>query len=86
MVSQKIKIKLKTGLHARPASMLVSLIKGTSSKFLIYSGTKQANGASIISILSLGLKYGSEVVIEADGEDEISALQKVIGFIETLEE
>jgi len=86
MVSQKIEIKLKTGLHARPASLLVSLIKSTSSKFLIRSGAKQVNGASIISLLSLGLKCGSEVEIEADGEDENEALQKVIEFFDSFNE
>jgi phosphocarrier protein HPr len=86
MISEKIEIKVKTGLHARPASQLVTLIKGFQSKFIIRSNNKTANGASIISILALGLKYGSEVEIEANGEDEAGALKEVVAFIENLED
>lgn len=86
MVSEKITIRAKTGLHARPASQLVGLMKGTSSNFVIRSGTKSAHGNSIISILALGLKYGSEAIIEASGEDENEALLSVIRFMDALAE
>ncbi len=86
MVSEIITIKAKTGLHARPASQLVALMKGTSSTFVIRSGSKSARGNSIIGILALGLKYGSEAVIEATGEDENEALQSVIRFMDALSE
>jgi len=86
MVSEKITIRAKTGLHARPASELVALMMGTSSTFVIRSGSKSAHGNSIISILALGLKYGSEAVIEAAGEDENEAIVHEIRYLEALPE
>jgi phosphocarrier protein HPr len=85
MVSTTIEIKLKTGLHARPAALLVTLVKSFSSRIRFNCGPKTAKGSSIISILALGLKYGSFVEIEADGEDEMIALDQVVSFIRNLE-
>ena len=42
------------------------------------------NASSILSILSLALKKGTEVEIKADGPDEDKALAEVIRFLESL--
>jgi phosphocarrier protein HPr len=84
MISAKANIKVQTGIHARPANNLVSLIKGFKSRIAIKNGSKEANGVSIISILALGLKYGTEIEIIADGEDEVVALQSVLDFFNAL--
>lgn len=86
MVSKKVAIKLGSGLHARPASQLVSLVKSFSSKFVFRCGVKAAAGTSIISILALGLTSGSVVEVEADGKDECAALDQVVAFLENLQE
>jgi phosphotransferase system HPr (HPr) family protein len=86
MVSKKVMINLSSGLHARPASQLVSLAKGFSSRFRFRCGEKTASGTSIISILALGLTSGSEVEVEADGMDEHTALDHVVAFLENLQE
>ncbi len=86
MVSEKIIIRLKTGLHARPASRLTALCKEFKSTVVLSCGEKQAAGNSIIKLLSLGLKYGSEVRITTEGEDETLAMQAVLDFIKTLKD
>lgn len=86
MLSKKVMINLSSGLHARPASQLVSLVKSFSSRFRFRCGEKTASGTSIISILALGLTSGSIVEVEADGMDENAALDQVIAFLENLQE
>lgn len=86
MILGKTSIQVKTGLHARPAAELVALTKSFQSKILIRSGAKAANGASIINLLALGLKSGSEIEIIAEGEDETTALQAVLDFFENLKD
>ena len=86
MISEKITIQLETGLHARPASQLVTLIKGLNSNILFRNGIKAAKGTSIIGILALGLKYGSELEIISDGGDETTAMETVLRFFECLKE
>jgi phosphotransferase system HPr (HPr) family protein len=86
MVSKKVMINLNSGLHARPASQLVSLVKSFSSRFRFRFGEKTASGTSIISILALGLTSGSIVEVEAEGADEYAALDQVVAFLENLQE
>lgn len=86
MVSEEIIIQTKSGLHARPASILVSLIRGFRSEVTLLYGNKQAKGTSIISILALGLKSKSELKILVDGEDESETLKAVIDFFRNLKD
>ncbi|MGV8091918.1 MAG: HPr family phosphocarrier protein [Mangrovibacterium sp.] len=85
MVSERITIQLKTGLHARPASRFTEFCKSFKSDIVLRSGGKQAPGVSIIKLLALGLKYGSEVEIIAEGEDETLALKAVLDFFKNLD-
>lgn len=86
MVSENTVVKGTTGLHARPAAQLVALIKTFQSKVTISTSAKAVNGASMISILSLGLKSGSEIEIKAEGEDEVQAVKSVVAFFENMTE
>lgn len=66
-----------TGIHARPATLLVQ----TASKFnsdvnLEYKG-KSVNLKSIMGVMSLGVGQGSDVVITAEGDDEEEAIQTI---------
>jgi phosphotransferase system HPr (HPr) family protein len=85
MVSERMTIELRTGLHARPTSQLAGLCKSFKSDVVLHSGGKQAPGVSIIKLLALGLKYGSEVEIVAEGEDETLALKAVLDFFKNLD-
>lgn len=86
MVSQKVTIKNKTGLHARPAANLTAFVKKYKSKVYIVNGNKKANAASVINILTLGAKQGLEVEVQCEGEDEVQALADIVAFIANLEE
>ncbi|MFC6314154.1 phosphocarrier protein HPr [Lapidilactobacillus achengensis] len=67
----------ETGIHARPATLLVQ----TASKFnsdinLEYKG-KSVNLKSIMGVMSLGVGQGADVTISADGADEAEAIVAV---------
>ena len=67
----------ETGIHARPATLLVQ----TASKFssdinLEYIG-KSVNLKSIMGVMSLGVGQGADVAISADGADEKDAIDAV---------
>ena len=81
MASKDFHIVAETGIHARPATLLVQ----TASKFasditLDYKG-KAVNLKSIMGVMSLGVPTKATVEIEAEGEDEkdvIDSIAKVI--------
>ncbi len=87
MVSSKVVIQNETGLHARPASDFVNFVKTFSCKIEIENAEgKRVKGSSLLKILSLGIKTGSELTVYCDGEGEQEALEKVVKFMSELED
>lgn len=74
-------IKDAVGIHARPAGALVALIKDYKSSITIHKGSKSADARRLFSIMSLGVKCGDEVTIEADGEDEELVIEALNEFL-----
>jgi phosphotransferase system HPr (HPr) family protein len=67
----------ETGLHARPAAQFVKAANGFTSEIWIRKDDKKVNAKSIVGVLSLGASQGTEIVIGAQGEDEIEAVQEL---------
>ena len=65
------------GLHARAAAKIVRLANEFESVISIMRPNRDryADARSILGILELGAKQGTELIIEATGRDEISALE-----------
>lgn len=81
MVELKIIITNAAGLHARPAAQFVQKAASFTSKVRISGNNKVADGKSILAVMGMGLKQNAEVLITADGVDEIQCvneLQKLI--------
>ena len=75
------------GLHARPAGELAKRAKGFApARITLRTAVKEANAASVLSVLALGLKSGTEIEILADGGDEAAAVQAVREFIANIRE
>lgn len=86
MLTGKATVNAAMGLHARPASELVKMVKGFApSKVTLSNGVKTVNAASMLSLLSLGLKNGTEVEVTVDGGDEASVLSEICSFISVFE-
>jgi phosphocarrier protein FPr len=70
-------IQNKTGLHARPAKVLVNLAKQFKSDIKLHHGAKQVNAKSMVSVLTLGAVCGSEITVQANGADEEKAIAEL---------
>jgi phosphoenolpyruvate-protein phosphotransferase len=70
-------IQNRTGLHARPAKVLVNLAKKFKSEISIQHGAKRANAKSMVSVLTLGAASGSEITVSANGADEEKAIAEL---------
>ena len=79
-----IKIKNATGLHARPAAILVNSAKVFVSDITIKKNSKEVSLKSLLSLLSLGVCQNDEIVLKANGEDEEQAIAELTNKIETL--
>jgi phosphocarrier protein HPr len=80
-----VMICTEVGLHARPAAMLTQeAAKYNCSISIKYNG-KKADMKSILQVLSLGVKEGSELCIEVEGdekEEAMTAIQKLFSSLE----
>lgn len=86
MTSQTVVVQNKTGLHARPASALVAIVKQHQSKITLVCGAKKAIAKSPIQLLTLGIAGGSSVEVQGEGEDEVAAVKAVAEYLATFED
>jgi phosphotransferase system HPr (HPr) family protein len=88
MVGMKNQVDLvvhtKVGLHAKPGALFVMAANKFESKIKISNltiGSPLKDAKSVVSILSLRIKQGCEIHIEAEGpdaENAINTLQKLV--------
>jgi phosphocarrier protein FPr len=86
MRSVDVEIRNPSGLHARPAAVVVKAAAGFRSSVTVENLTREAapvNAKSIISFLSGGISQGHTVRIAADGEDEEAAVQALGALVES---
>jgi phosphocarrier protein len=74
MPQRTLKIQNKLGLHARPASLFVAEAGKYGSQIFVSKDGMRVNGKSIVGILMLAAGEGSEITIEAVGDDAEDAL------------
>lgn len=86
MKEAKLVIKNETGLHARPAAMVVSEAGKYKSTLTIKKGEREVNIKSILGLLSLGASKGDEITVKADGPDENEAVEAIVKMIDSLKE
>ena len=81
MPSRTVTVGSASGLHARPAALVVAAA-ATPVKVTIRTGEKKAVPArSMLSVLSLGAKCGTEVILEADGDGAETALDELADLL-----
>lgn len=81
--SGKFTIKNKLGLHARAAAVFVRLTSKFSSEISVSKGDYRIDGKSILGVLSLAAVHGSEIFIEASGEDHEQAIKQISELVDS---
>jgi phosphocarrier protein len=74
MIQKELTINSKHGLHARPAAQFVKTSNQFSAEIWVEKDEERVNGKSIMGLMMLAAGPGSNIMIEADGEDETEAI------------
>ena len=83
MVSQIVKITNPTGLDVKPAGILCKeAMKFKSKVTYCYGGGDTANAKSMLSVLGSIIKYGEEIELICEGEDEEEAMAHLVACFE----
>jgi phosphocarrier protein HPr len=80
MPSASITICNRLGLHARASAKLTQLAAQFSGQVWISKGEQRVNAKSILGVMMLAAGYGSQVVLETEGENEAEAQQALDGL------
>lgn len=83
MVSKKITVVNASGLHARPASVLVKEAGKCKSNVTILVENKVIQAKSVLNIMAAGIKCGTEIELCCDGPEEEEDLERIAGLIES---
>jgi phosphocarrier protein len=67
------KVTAESGLHARPAALLVNQANQFKSAVTLEKDTKKADAKSILGVMTLGAKAGDVITVHVSGEDEEAA-------------
>lgn len=75
MAEKQFKVIDETGIHARPATLLVQTAGKFNSDINLEFKGKSVNLKSIMGVMSLGIPVGADIKITAEGSDADEALK-----------
>jgi phosphocarrier protein len=77
MKSIRLKLKNSTGLHVRPASLLVNEARKFQSRITVQKGNKTVDCKGIMGVIMLEAQRNDVIEITASGPDEESAVKAI---------
>ena len=82
MVSKQLKVVNSQGFHMRPATVFVNAMSKYKSDVTIKFNGLDVNAKSLMNLIAACIKFGSEIEVVANGEDEQAALDEAVQMIE----
>ena len=83
MVSEKVTVINKQGLHARPAGLFAREMVAFKSEMTILAGAKKVNAKRVMQLMTACIKCGTEVELQCEGPDEAEMLKKAVELIKS---
>ena len=78
---KEMEIGIAGGLEARPIAVLVQVASQYESSVYLQREGKRVNAKSIMGMMTLALKAGEKIVVEASGVDEAEAIEGIEKYI-----
>jgi phosphotransferase system HPr (HPr) family protein len=82
-ITRVIVIRNSQGLHARPAHMFARLARQFQARIELVRDDRRVEARSVIDLLTLGAVQGTELVLEADGQDAQQAVEALVELVES---
>lgn len=82
VISKELILENPGGLHARPAAFLVQLAAKFQSKVKVIFNGKEADGKSVIALMTLGAAQGHQITLVTDGTDEEVAMAEISAYLQ----
>ena len=76
-----VEVQMGAGMEARPIALMVQPANQYSSHIYLEMDEKHVNAKSIMGMMSLVLTNGAVVTIDAEGTDEVEAVEALERFL-----
>jgi len=81
MITKKLTVLNKLGIHARPAAQFVRVASRFQSDVTVEKDEEPVDGKSIMGLMMLAVGCGAEITVTVDGPDEketLAALEELV--------
>ncbi len=81
MIRKNVSIGKGVGTDSRPVAILVQTASKFKSSIHIETEEKKVNVKSIMGLMTLSFAEGLSMMLEADGEDEVAAVEAISAYL-----
>ncbi len=74
MITKKLTILNKLGIHARPAAQFVRVASRFQADVTVEKDDESVDGKSIMGLMMLAVGCGADIMVTVDGDDEAEAM------------
>ncbi|HUU42636.1 MAG TPA: HPr family phosphocarrier protein [Planctomycetota bacterium] len=85
-IEEKVVVRAKDGLHARPARMVWEKARRFAADLRIRKGALDLDAKSIFDIMRLNATHGTELTVCARGDDAREAVRTLVRLIGSVTE
>ncbi|MHA6481831.1 HPr family phosphocarrier protein [Paenibacillus sp. strain BS8-2] len=82
-MEQSFTVLNPSGIHARPANLIMEKAHAFTSTITLRTETRSANARSMVSLLKLSAKQGDQVIVAAEGDDAEAAVRAIGAIIQS---
>lgn len=83
MIKKEICVKSLNGMESKYAAVLIQKASNFKSNIWLEKNYRRANAKSLLGVLALMVGKDEKVIVEADGEDETTAVFELEKFFLT---
>ena len=80
-VERSVTVRVREGLHARPATQFVKLAKTFNATLEIFRDGRGASAKSSVKLMLLAVKEDDRILIRGDGDDAEAAVESLAIFV-----
>ncbi len=81
MISRTVAVASSVGLHARPAALLAEAVDDSGIDITLSFDGEEADAASLLEIMTLGVKHGDEVTLSTDDDSAGEVLDSLVALL-----
>ena len=82
MIERLVTVRNRSGIHTRPAAVIVKTAARFKAEFTIIKDDMEINGKSIIGVMTLAAEQGSTMILRFEGADEEEAAAALVDLFE----